>query len=159
MAGTMADASQQDWVKRVLGIAIAGAPNTSAPNTGAPQSKGGGKLMPIWLDAKEAVDAGIGKLQDALRNADDEDLQQIAEFGLYGATQGETVRLMAALRDADGGGAEALPKLLDAVHDYRDFLEGAPIVDLIEDNPFGVAVPLRKTLGAALAELERRAAA
>ena len=145
----MADASQQDWVKRVLGIDIAG----------APQSKGGGKLTPIWLDAKGAVDAGIGKLQDALRNADDEDLQQIAEFGLYGATQGETVRLMAALRDADGGGAEALPKLLDAVHDYRDFLEGAPIVDLIEDNPFGVAVPLRKTLGAALAELERHAAA
>jgi hypothetical protein len=149
MAGTMADASQQDWVKRVLGIDIAG----------APQSKGGGKLTPIWLDAKGAVDAGIGKLQDALRNADDEDPQQIAEFGLYGATQGETVRLMAALRDADGGGAEASPKLLDAVHDYRDFLEGAPIVDLIEDNPFGVAVPLRKTLGAALAERERRAAA
>lgn len=151
----MADAeANREWIKRVLGVDIPGAGNTSAS-----QPKPGGKLTPIWLDAKEAVDVGIGKLQDALRNADDEDLEQIAEFGLYGATQGETVRLMAALREADGGGAEALAKLLDAVHDYRDFLEGAPIVDLIEDNPFGVAVPMRKTLGAALAELERRAAA
>jgi hypothetical protein len=137
------------WITRVLGFSFA-------------KTQGGGrprpKLLPIWMDAKERVDSGIEKLQHALRDADDEDLAQIAEFGLYGATEGETVRLMAALREADTGADGALDKLREAVSDYRDFLEGAPIVDLIEDNPFGVAVPLRHTLGAALDELERAAA-
>ena len=69
----------------------------------------------------------------------------------------ELNQLMAALREADSGRDGALPKVRDAVQDYRDFLDAAPIVDLIEDNPFGVSVPLRKMLGAALAELERLA--
>jgi hypothetical protein len=49
--------------------------------------------------------------------------------------------------------------VIDAVHSYRDFLDGAPIVDLIENNPFGVTVPMRATLGGALKELERLATA
>jgi hypothetical protein len=145
----MADAaSRQEWIKRVLGVDLPAAGSAAGPRA---------KLMPVWTDAKEAVDSGIDKLQQALRAADDDDLRQIAEFGLFGATQGQTVRLMAALREADSGRDGALPKVRDAVQDYRDFLDAAPIVDLIEDNPFGVSVPLRKMLGAALAELERLA--
>jgi hypothetical protein len=148
----MPDAASQEWVKRVLGIDLPGAAQGGAVKRGAP-------LMPIWLAAKEEVDTGIGKLQDALRQSDDEDLHAIAEFGLYGATRGQTVQLMAALTDADKSHSpEALAKVVNAVDDFRDFLDGAPIVDLIENNPFGVAVPMRQTLGAALAELARHAA-
>ena len=148
------DANKAQWMQRVLGVRV-GAAAGAAAAPGGPRPK----LTPIWMGAKEEIDAGISKLQDALRKTADDDLVQIAEFGLYGATQGETVKLMAALRVADGGSEGALSKLLDAVGDYRDFLDGAPIVELIEDNPFGVKVPIRKTLGAALDELERLASA
>ena len=142
--------ANDDWVKRALGIAL-------PASTAAVVARG--KLLPIWMEAKEEIDASIDKLQDAMLETGDDDLRDIAEFGLYGATDGETVRLVVALREADSGKADALSKVRDAVSDYRDFLDGAPIVDLIESNPFKVAVPLRKTLGAALSELERLAAA
>lgn len=144
----MADAAQQAWVLRVLGIGGEATPGGPRP-----------KLLPIWMEAKETVDAGIDKLQSALRAEADEDLEQIAEFGLFGASEGENVRLMVALREADGGNPKGLEKVLDAVEDYEAFLDGAPIIDLIEDNPFGVKVPLRQTLGAALKELRSLASA
>jgi hypothetical protein len=146
----MADNAKQEWVRRVLGVAIASGPGGGEWMPSTP-------LLPIFVEAKETVDQGIGKLQDKLRELEDDDFDQIVEFGLYGATTGQTVELMAALRDAGRGGERARQRLVDAVHDYQDFLEGAPIVDLIEDNPFGVPVPLRRTLGDALKELERLA--
>ena len=147
----MATNEQSKWVERVLGVAMPMAAPPSGPRA---------KLLPVWIDAKEDVDAGIGKLQAALKATQDEDLQQIVEYGLYGATTGQAVRLMAALRDADASNDPAmLKKLGGAVASYREFLAGAPIVDLIEDNPFGVTVPLRRVLGGALDELERQIAA
>ena len=149
----MATNEQSSWVERVLGVTVA-VPVQAAP------SQPRAKLLPVWIDAKEDVDAGIGKLQAALKATQDEDLQQIVEYGLYGATTGQAVRLMAALRDADASNDPAmLKKLGGAVASYREFLAGAPIVDLIEDNPFGVTVPLRRVLGGALDELERQIAA
>lgn len=146
----MADeTAQRAWIKRVLGTEF---PVRAAAKQVPP-------LMPIWRDAKEAVDAGIGKLQDALRAEDDEDLQVIVDFGLFGIGKQENVRLMAALLDADKAGtAGALAKVVDAVEDYQAFLEASPVVALLERNPFGVAVPMRRTLGGALAEIARHAA-
>ncbi len=153
----MADeTAKQDWVLRVLGVDIAaGAPGTGGAAPTGPRPR----LTPIWIDAKEEVDAGISQLQNALRNTGDEDLEQISEFGLFGASSGENVALLTALREADSGAEDGLEKVRDAVADYEDFLAGAPIIDLIENNPFCVAVPLRKTLGAALKELEKLAKA
>jgi hypothetical protein len=146
------DKTKADWVRGVLGVEFA--PKVQAPS--GPRAK----LLPIWTEAKEKADTGIAKLQDALREQEDEDLESIAEFGLYGVTTGQSVRLMAALRDADSAGSDkAYETVRDAVEDYRDYLEGAPIVDLVEDNPFGVQVPLRGILIPALEELERIAAA
>lgn len=146
----MSDDPKRNWVERVLGIDL-------SSGTGSRDWRPSKPLLPIFVQAKESVDEGIGKLQDKLREAEDEDLDQIVEFGLYGATTGQTVELMAALRDAERGGEKARKRLVDAVHDYQDFLDGASIVDLIETNPFGVSVPLRQTLGAALDQLEQLA--
>jgi hypothetical protein len=145
------DEEKRAWLRRFLGI------NFDAPKTGSgPRTP----LLPIWVAAKEEADAGISRLQDALRGREDEDLDAIAEYGLHGATTGQAVQLMVALREADAKTSpETLAKVVDAVDDFRDFLDGAPIVDLIEDNPFGIHVPLRATLGPALDELERRASA
>lgn len=146
----MATVEQAAWVARVLGVK-AGPARTPGPWT---------KLLPIWRDAKETIDGDITKLQAALKATNDDDLQQIAEYGLYGATTGEAVQLMAALRDADAkdGAPETLGKLAGAVEDYREFLDGAPIVALLEKNSWQ-NVPMRRVLGKALDELERALAA
>ena len=147
----MATAEQAAWVERVLGVKAGDAARAAGPWT---------QVMPIWRDAKETVDGDITKLQAKLKATGDDDLEQIAEYGLYGATTGEAVRLMAALRDADAqnGAPDARAKLADAVDDYRSFLDGAPIVDLLEENDWQ-NVPLRRVLGKALDELESALAA
>lgn len=143
--------TKKEWVSTVLQVDF-GPRRATAPG---PRPK----LLPIWTDAKDRADAFIGKLQDALREQEDDDLTSIAEFGLYGVTTGQAVRLMAALRDADSkGSVEAYEAVREMVEDYQDYLDGAPIVDLVENNPFGVPVPLRATLEPALDELERLAA-
>lgn len=149
----MADDEKDAWVSRVLGITLGAAPAAAQTGVSAP-------LLPLWTAAKDRADAGIAQLQAALRAADDDDLEQIAEFGLFSVTQGQAVKLIAALLEADAAPSPATHgKLRTALDNYRDFLDGAPIVDLVEDNPFGVSVPLRATLGAALDEMERRLAA
>lgn len=59
---------------------------------------------------------------------------------------------MAALRDAESAGPERRPKLAKATAAFRSFLQGIRVVELLENNPFGVAVPVAR-LGAALDEI------
>ncbi len=147
----MATDAQSEWVRRVLGFSF----GASSEGT-----KSAGAMMPVWMQAKEAVDAGLDKLHTALRRTGDEDLIQIADYGLYGVTQGQSVKLMAALTDADRSGTpEAKQRVVKAAQNFRNYLDGAPVVDMIERNPFGVSVNMRQTLGAALAELQKMAAA
>jgi hypothetical protein len=140
------DAKKRAWVARVLGVRIPEPKNDGTP------------LLPLWLEAKEQVDGAIGRLQGTLRGFDDPDLTRIAEFGLNGITGRASVGLMVALREADTAGADqqARKKLAEAVASYRSFLDGSPTVALIDDNPFGVSVSLRATLGGALDAIDRR---
>ncbi len=144
----MADpAAQREWITRVLGFAF---------GAGSGERGSAPALLPLWVAAKDAADADIDKLQRALRQDGDEYLRDIAEFGLNGATERRSVGLMVALREVDATpSAETRAKAADAVDSFRDFLAGAPIIELIEDNPFGVAVPMRATLGGALDEISR----
>ena len=136
---------QRDWVMRVLSVEVglgAAAPALSAP------------VLPIWTDAKEDLDADIEKLQQALKASGDEDLRDIAEFGLHGVTRNQSVRLVAALRDADSAkSGEAIAKAYDAAKSFLDFLAASPGVDVIEQNPLGIPVPMRAKLGAALNQI------
>ncbi len=141
------DAPKRTWLSRVLGVDL-------------PQPDSG-PLLPVWLTAKETVEVRIGQLQVALRGFDDPDLDRIAEFGLNGITDKNSVGLMVALREADAPGADAhaRAKLAQAIQSYQSFLAENVIVKLIDANPFGVSIAVRATLGGALSALERRIAA
>jgi hypothetical protein len=119
----------------------------------------GKPLRPVWQDAKEAVDGKLGQLARELRSLEDEDANQVAEFGLFGITGGrETVGLMAALVEYDGAGpdqrAAAASGLRKAVASYRQVLDSHPMIGLIDHNPFDVEVGLQATLGGALQQIE-----
>jgi hypothetical protein len=138
------DSDKNQWVKRVLGVALRG----DAP---APPPE---KLLPLWIEAKEKIDDCIGKLQQEFLATEDEDLKAIVDMGLYGVTEGENVHLMAALREADANPTpDTMSDLLDAVEDYESFLDGARIVTLLEDENAFTPVPFKKVLKPALARI------
>ncbi|MBI4692899.1 MAG: hypothetical protein HY749_02670 [Gammaproteobacteria bacterium] len=114
------------------------------------------KARAAWMEASDAVDAQIAKLQSALRGQDDVDLHEIAEYGLNGVTGGFKVPLMAAIRDIDDQGSgdeDAIADLRDIIAGFRGHLESDERIAVCDDNPFRVAVSIRKTLGDALAEM------
>lgn len=143
------EATKHEWLLRVLGIGV------DQPRGG--KRKGG--YLAIWREAKEDVDAAIAALAGRLRATGDPDLERIAEFGLYGLTDGEGVKLMAALREVEANPSGAGAKLAKAIDTYRAFLAQSEVVTLIDSNPFGVTVSMRATLGRALNELQQQLAA
>lgn len=86
----MANQEQTAWIARVLGVSVTLPSQPPVP---------AGELLAQFRDAKDAVDAGISKLQAALRDTGDEDLVQVADYGLYGMTSGQGVTLMKALME------------------------------------------------------------
>ncbi len=96
----MATDQQADWVRRVLGI-------QTGPEGAADAGRQAADLLAAFQDAKDDVDAGLTRLQGALRATEDEDLVRIADLGLFGMTNGAGVGLVKALfdlRDAAPGG-------------------------------------------------------
>ncbi len=151
----MADgADKQEWVKRVLGIDVFGAAEPGA-NVAARSMP---PLLPIWNEAKDRVDAGLEKLQAAMRNDEDEDVRFIGQYGLLGIGGVQNVALIAALMEADKSGTpSARAKVQKAVAAYGGFLNN-PVIELVESNGLGVSVPLRAILGPALAAIAQHAA-
>lgn len=140
------DSDRRDWLKRVLGIEIGPARDAVA-------------VLLIWQEAKESVDTRLEALAAALRSHQDPDFDYVADHGLFGLTgAGETVGLMAAMTGFDKAASDALPaaviELRAALNRYRSGFDASPIADLIDDNPFGVAVRLRETINNALRRIE-----
>lgn len=131
-----------EWLKRVLGIdvgAMAAAAAADAPG------------LAEWVSVKDEVDTGLNALVSAMRSTGDADVLQLAEAGLHTHTNGHLTRLMAALTDADRSATpQARRKAAKAAEAFRTFLDGDTIVRLLENNPFGVAVPLRRRMGPVL---------
>jgi len=137
----MADTVKNGWVVRVLGVALA---------------EGGVDLKQAaeaWRAASEAVDGQIAALQAALRQDGDEDLAEIAEFGLNAITGGYKVRFMAALMEAEGGSPKARATLAEIIPGFRQHLDSDERVEACDENPFGVAMSVRATLIRALDRL------
>jgi hypothetical protein len=130
-----------------LGQAIAAA---AAPAPGVDAAA----LLALFRDAKEEVDSGIEKLQAELRASEDVDLIRIADFGLYGMTNGEGVGLMKALLDLRAAAPDRQGPLLQAAREaagaYKEAVFAHPLADLADDNPFGVEVGIKARLGPAL---------
>ena len=113
-----------------------------------------------WREASDAVDSQITRLQGALKNSGDEDLEEIAEFGLNGVTGNFKTPLMAALLNIDGAGnPDALKKAAGnagtVIKGFRQHLDSDESVEACDDNPFGVKVTIRQTLSGALTQLEQ----
>ena len=104
-----------------------------------------------WQDASDIVDGQISVLQVALRATNDDELHDIAEFGLNAVTANYKVRLMAAMREVDAGGPrDKLAKLVDA---FSQHIASDERVEACDDNHLGVPVSIRMTLGPALANM------
>ena len=143
----MPDKPQYQWVARVLGVQCAA--------SGADDL---GTAAAAWRAASETVDGQIAALQKALLATDDEDLHEIGRYGVNAVTSGHKVKLMAALRGAEAGQEADRKKLVALAAQFRAHLDGDARVKACDENPFGVAVSIRATLGPPLARLTKIAA-
>ena len=148
---------QNAWIERVLGYRFARAPlrrSVRKPPSAYVSIRG----REIWRAAREQVNAEIGALALHLGRTPDPQLQRIATFGLNGASGKLSVGLLTALSEADAATPEQQPsaraKARDVVAEYRGFLQQNRLVRLLDENPFGVTVTIRATLGAALTEID-----
>ena len=148
--------AQHEWVARVLGVGPAGPSVTPAASRGADFPAAWRKAVAQYRDASDSVDGQIGRLQSVLRSSGDGELADIAEFGLNAVTGGFKVPLMALLHELDS--AAPKPQLVTrartVVSRFRGHLGQDERVLACDENPFGVAMTLRATLGGALAELD-----
>ncbi len=154
MPGTDA---QNAWVERVLGHRFA-ARATRRPVRQPPAAYVSIRGRQIWREAREKVGAEIGALTQHLRSMPDPEMRRIAEFGLNGATGKLSISLLTSLSEADAASPDQQPavrgKARAVVAQYRGFLQQNALVRLLDENPFGIPVTIRATLGAALAEID-----
>jgi hypothetical protein len=139
-------------------------------DTASAPAPGGAKADPArwaaaraaWQDASDTVDAQMAALQKVLRDSGDEELEEIAEYGLNAVTDGHKVPLMTAIMEIGSGTPETLAKsgakALAAVQAFKAHIESDERVAACDENP-DVPVTIRATLGPALAGLEAALAA
>ncbi|HET8997540.1 MAG TPA: hypothetical protein VFN42_12805 [Acetobacteraceae bacterium] len=146
-------AARQAWIIRVLGFDPPRG-NQSQSSTG---SKAKPDLLAIWREAKDAVDVRLGALRRALLDEDDPDFARLADSGLFALGTRQNVTLMASLTAFRGAPPDALAepaaRVREAVRAYGELLATSPIPQVVDENPFGVDVKLRATLGDALARI------
>jgi hypothetical protein len=139
----MADAAKDAWVERVLGVTRPGAGAAWDPAVLARAAEG-------WQRAIEAVDRQIEALRRQLSGSDDEELNEIAEFGLGALTGGHKVAVTAALLDAQAGNPRGRQALRAAVAGFREHLTRDPRIAACDDNPFELPMTISATLLPAL---------
>lgn len=143
-------AARDAWVARVLGVEVQPAPRV--------ETKAFADAARAWREASEAVDGQITELQALLRRSGDPELAAIAEYGLNAITGGFKVKLLAALRDVAAAGTQATPQQIararQAAASFRAHLDREPRVQACDDNPFGIRMSIRGTLGPALGRLD-----
>jgi hypothetical protein len=148
----MSSPEQNAWVQRVLGCRIETSDPTATAGAGS-----FAEALAAWRDASETVDSQIESLAKVLRETGDEDLIDIAEFGLSAVTDDHKVPLMAALMDLGDGTPETIAKggakALTMIQAFQAHIETDERVAACENNPAGVVVSIRATLGPPLGRL------
>lgn len=111
-----------------------------------------------WQNASELVDSQITRLQAALKETQDSELQSIAEFGLNAITAGNKVALLTAIREVDQSSGvqlvEAAANARDVIEDFSLHLESDERVQACDHNSFEVPMSIRATLTKALAQMD-----
>lgn len=114
-------------------------------------------VIGAWRQASEAVDGQIAALQQVLKGSDDPDLVEIGDFGINALTGNHRVKLMAAVLELERSQDTALRALAQRTLPLAGKLERHLAEDervaVCDENPFGVQVSIRTTLGGALREL------
>ncbi len=145
----MVTREQAAWVQRVLGIGVA----SEAPGPRAMKTRPA-ELLTLFQDSKDEVDVGLSRLQAEMRDTDDVDLIRIADYGMFGMTDGEGVGLMKALFELRAAAPDKQPAALAAASKaaiaYKTKVFAHKLIDLVDGNPFGVQVGIKAKLGAAL---------
>jgi hypothetical protein len=110
-----------------------------------------------WQEASDEVDGQINKLTSKLRASDDNELKQIAEYGLNAVTGDHKVPLMAAIRELDGADGNKLKSLVAKAgaiaNSFKSHIDSDERVKECDANPFGVPVTIKKSIGGALDKL------
>ena len=144
-------------IKELTGSGTASAGTSQSQDSATAFPKQWAAARQAWQEASDTVDAQISILQGVLRESNDGDLKEIAEFGMNGLTGGYKVPLMAAIRDIDNAGPVPSQELIDNAQEiaeaFREFLDDDEQVAVCDENPFGVTVEIRKQLGPALDHL------
>jgi hypothetical protein len=153
-------AEQGNWVKRVLGVDL----STTGPKMTKPTGTTGATIpvVRVWSDAKDQVDRQLNALYDVLRQTGIPVLTEVAGQ-IESVLENYRVGLISALMEYDGAGGAVKEKAriaaLSTVNQYQTRLANDAHVTAADTNPFGVAVTVRTTLGAALTALQGRLSA
>jgi len=115
--------------------------------------------LPVWQEAKEAVDVQLGQLYDKLKR-EGIPVFVTAANQIEGVLASYRTGLIKALTEYDIASGDAKEKAranaLQVVADYQARIPQDKHIIAADTNPFGVTVSARETLGAALAGLSKQ---
>ena len=160
------DAVKNAWVQRVLGFTIRGSGAAPAlkPVTLAAAALPAIRYVSVegravWEDARESVLRQFTALQGRLGEANDGDMQAIADHGLGAVQERLGVKMQAAMIDADAAPPDkaeaARAKARQVVAGFRQQLASDKLFQLLDENPLGVPMSIRGTLDGALERIEQ----
>jgi hypothetical protein len=147
-------AQKRNWISDVLGVAFTPADQDEKPRPVVPFATRWQPVKEAWTDAIFTAEQQIAALGKLLGTASDPRLQQIAKVGLGAIMAGHKVAVMTAIRELAADPDKAKPKALKAVGGFRAHIESDARVAACDQNPFGVPVTLRTTLGGVLTQME-----
>lgn len=159
-ADTAGAAAHIAWLSALRAPAPSADPRAAAP------AKSWRDAYAAWQDAKDTIDGQLNALSAHLRRTNDKEMIAIADHGLLRMTNDCFVPARAAFMDFGMARPADRPKLareaMRRAAALRSQIEADERVAVCEDNPFGVAVTIRKSLIGALdgivATLEQSAA-
>ena len=131
--------TQKTWLSDVLGV---------KSGTGAKVDP-----MPLWAAARTEALGRLGKLVKELENYDDEQAEYIASYPmttLMDRIEAPIVAVLKGLAAMDADVAKAM------VEEQREELEESELLDMLDNNPFGVKVDVAEVLIGTLEEIESR---
>ncbi len=130
---------QKQWLSDTLGVAVSG-------------GGGGFDPVPLWQSARQAAGMQMAALARALDAYDDELAELIASY----PTDTLLERIEAPVLRAFKVIAAAPDSAAAAIAAQRKALGSDAIIELFDNNPFGVRMSVGAVLGDALAEIETR---